>query len=193
MGTLSVEGRPLEDTQLVERPKRGNTEAYRVLVQRYQELAVRVGYLVTGEVAAPGNEQRTALLAALIRLLKRDRLVIAYRCFFDRSETEMVQALGVACRTVKPRLSRALERRRESFRYSYPLLIAAPDIDASMREALVDLAAHLPPRPIRDLSNAVLRRIAAGRLPLRGHLGRRVPRCRDRLGSPHSLSCCSRP
>jgi DNA-directed RNA polymerase specialized sigma24 family protein len=38
--------------------------------------------------------------------------VIAYRYFFDLSEIEMAEALGVARGTVKSRLSRALARLR---------------------------------------------------------------------------------
>ena len=37
-------------------------------------------------------------------------MVIAYRYFFDLSEAEMADALGVARGTVKSRLSRALAR-----------------------------------------------------------------------------------
>ena len=49
-------------------------------------------------------------MAALNRLREQDRLVIAYRYFFDLSETEMAEALGCARGTVKSRLSRALRR-----------------------------------------------------------------------------------
>jgi RNA polymerase sigma-70 factor (ECF subfamily) len=43
---------------------------------------------------------------------EEDRLVIAYRYFFDLSEIEMAEALGVARGTVKSRLSRAIARLR---------------------------------------------------------------------------------
>jgi hypothetical protein len=46
-------------------------------------------------------EQRTVLLQALDRLREEDRLAIAYRYFFELSETEMVAALGWPRGTVK--------------------------------------------------------------------------------------------
>jgi len=52
------------------------------------------------------------LLRALRQLRDEDRLVIAYRYFFDLSEAEMAEALRVARGTVKSRLSRALARLR---------------------------------------------------------------------------------
>jgi len=59
-------------------------------------------------------EQRAALLRALNGLTVADRLAVAYRYFFDLSEAEMAEALGVARGTVKSRLSRALGRLRET-------------------------------------------------------------------------------
>ena len=44
---------------------------------------------------------------------EEDRLVIAYRYFFDLSEAEMATALDCARGTVKSRLSRAMQRLRE--------------------------------------------------------------------------------
>jgi len=41
-----VEGRPLEDGELVERAQRGDLSAYEQLVLRHQELAFRTAYLV---------------------------------------------------------------------------------------------------------------------------------------------------
>ena len=43
-----VEGRPLEDRELVERVKRGDVDAYETLVQRHQSAAYRTAYLVAG-------------------------------------------------------------------------------------------------------------------------------------------------
>ena len=46
-----VEGRPLEDRELVERVKRGDMDAYEGLVQRHQVAAYRTAYLVAESAA----------------------------------------------------------------------------------------------------------------------------------------------
>jgi RNA polymerase sigma factor (sigma-70 family) len=178
-----VEGRT-EDAVLVERAQHGDTDAYGELVRRYQALATRTAYVITGtsadaedaaqegfakayfaldrfrtgapfrpwllrivaneaknrrkaagrrptvdlsiaedrpsgdtalspEAAALASDRRERVLGALRKLREEDRLVIAYRYFFDLSEAEMADALGVARGTVKSRLSRALARLRE--------------------------------------------------------------------------------
>lgn len=43
-----MEGRPAEDAVLVERAQHGDTEAYGELVRRYQGLATRTAYVITG-------------------------------------------------------------------------------------------------------------------------------------------------
>ena len=45
-----MEGRPLEDRELVERVKRGDVDAYETLVQRHQSAAYRTAYFVAGSV-----------------------------------------------------------------------------------------------------------------------------------------------
>ncbi len=178
-----MEGRPLDDTDLVERARNGDVNAYETLVQHYQELAFRVAYQVTGdaadaedaaqeafvnayyalgrfrpgapfrpwllrivanearnrrmaahrrtvlaqraqvaqtsgeaapspEAAAEADEFRATLVASLRRLRDDDRLILAYRLFFDLSEAEMAEALKCPKGTVKSRLSRALGRLR---------------------------------------------------------------------------------
>jgi RNA polymerase sigma-70 factor, ECF subfamily len=64
------------------------------------------------EAAALAHELRGEVVTAMNRLREEDRLVIAYRYFFDLSESEMADALGCARGTVKSRLSRALKRLR---------------------------------------------------------------------------------
>ena len=64
------------------------------------------------ETAALASEERRCLLTAINRLRPEDRLVIAYRFFFDLSEAEMAAALDCPRGTVKSRLSRALTRLR---------------------------------------------------------------------------------
>jgi RNA polymerase sigma-70 factor (ECF subfamily) len=168
----------------VERARHGDENAYAELVTRYQALAARTAYVITGsdadaeeaaqegfvkayyaldrfhpgapfrpwllrivaneainrrkaagrrptvglsvvedrpsldtalspEGAALASERREMVLVALRQMREEDRLVIAYRYFFDLSEAEMAEALGVARGTVKSRLSRALVRLRE--------------------------------------------------------------------------------
>jgi RNA polymerase sigma-70 factor, ECF subfamily len=178
-----VEGRPLDDTALVERARNGDVNAYEALVQQYQELAFRVAYQVTGDAAdaedaaqeafvnayyalgrfhagapfrpwllrivanearsrrssahrrialaeralaaqssgeaapsperaAEADEFRATVIAVMRELRVDDRLVLAYRLFFDLSEAEMAVALNCPRGTVKSRLSRALARLR---------------------------------------------------------------------------------
>jgi RNA polymerase sigma-70 factor (ECF subfamily) len=64
------------------------------------------------EAAAEAGEFRAQLMAALRRLREDDRLILAYKFFFDLSEAEMATALDCPPGTVKSRLSRALERLR---------------------------------------------------------------------------------
>jgi RNA polymerase sigma factor (sigma-70 family) len=66
------------------------------------------------EAAAEADEFRSTLVAALRRLREDDRLILAYRLFFDLSEAEMADALNCPKGTVKSRLSRALGRLREA-------------------------------------------------------------------------------
>jgi RNA polymerase sigma-70 factor (ECF subfamily) len=174
------------DAALVERARAGDAGAYGGLVERYQDLAFRVAYLILGETAeaedaaqeafikayyslrrfhagapfrpwllqivanqarnqrraggrrgalalranaqerpsgdaAPSpeavaliDERRQALLEAVSLLRDEDRLIVAYRYFFELSEIEMAGALGCARGTVKSRLSRALGRLRDT-------------------------------------------------------------------------------
>lgn len=179
-----MEGRPLDDAELVERARNGDVNAYEALVRAYEELAFRVAYHVTGnaadaedaaqegfvnayyalgrfrpgapfrswllrivanearsrrtsstrrsllaeralaattsgeaapspEAAAEAGAARAQLMDALGRLGEADRLVLAYKFFFDLSEAEMAEALHCPRGTVKSRLSRSLGRLRK--------------------------------------------------------------------------------
>jgi RNA polymerase sigma factor (sigma-70 family) len=65
------------------------------------------------EGAALAQDEHRRLVGAMNQLRAEDRLIIAYRYWFDLSESEMADALGCARGTVKSRLSRALARLRE--------------------------------------------------------------------------------
>jgi RNA polymerase sigma factor (sigma-70 family) len=73
-----VEGRPTEDTELVERARDGDTGAYEELVRRYQGLAARVAYLVLGA----GGDVEEAVQEAFMKAyhaLPRFRLESPFR------------------------------------------------------------------------------------------------------------------
>ncbi len=46
-----MEGRPPEESDLVERARRGDAVAYEQLVHRYQGIAIRIAYLIAGDAA----------------------------------------------------------------------------------------------------------------------------------------------
>jgi RNA polymerase sigma-70 factor (ECF subfamily) len=46
-----MEGRPKEDSDLVTRAQRGDAAAYEEIVQRYQQVAFRTAYVITGSAA----------------------------------------------------------------------------------------------------------------------------------------------
>jgi RNA polymerase sigma-70 factor, ECF subfamily len=192
-----MEGRPLEEQELVERARRGDVDAYEQLIRRFQDLAGRTAYVITGsaadaqdavqealvkayaglsgfregspfrpwllrivaneainrrraahrtvrltlraaegrpwedaapspEGAALARETQRELVAAMGRLKPEDRLVIAYRYWFDLSEAEMATALGCARGTVKSRLSRALRRLRSALGPEEPVSAGPP-------------------------------------------------------------------
>ena len=64
------------------------------------------------EGAALAREDQERLLRALGALRPEDRLVIAYRYWFELSQQEMAEAMGCRRGTVKSRLARALARLR---------------------------------------------------------------------------------
>ena len=66
------------------------------------------------EAAAEADEFRATLVTTLGRLRNDDRLILAYRLFFDFSEADMAEALKIPKGTVKSRLSRALARLRDA-------------------------------------------------------------------------------
>ncbi len=66
----------------------------------------------TPEAEALAHADAQALVRAIDRLSERDRLVVTYRFWFEMSEAETADALGVPAGTVKSRLSRALVRLR---------------------------------------------------------------------------------
>jgi RNA polymerase sigma-70 factor (ECF subfamily) len=89
---------------------------------RRSALALRAGREDVSGDAAPSPQaavhaadERTRLLAALERLPDEARLALGCRYLLDLSEAETAAALGIRRGTVKSRVSRALERLRETY------------------------------------------------------------------------------
>jgi RNA polymerase sigma factor (sigma-70 family) len=59
-----VEGRPLEDHELVERVKSGDVNAFETLVERHQTAAFRTAYLVAGSAAEAEDAAQEGLVKA---------------------------------------------------------------------------------------------------------------------------------
>jgi RNA polymerase sigma-70 factor (ECF subfamily) len=64
----SMEGRPLEDAELVERARRGDVAAYEELVRTYQQLALRTAYVVAGNSADAQDAAQEAFVKAYYAL-----------------------------------------------------------------------------------------------------------------------------
>jgi RNA polymerase sigma-70 factor (ECF subfamily) len=65
---MSVEGRPLDDRELIERAKEGDADAYAVLVERYQGVAYRTAYVVAGSSADAEDAAQDAFVKAYYAL-----------------------------------------------------------------------------------------------------------------------------
>ncbi len=63
-----MEGRPLDDQELVDRSKKGDADAYSVLVDRYQAVALRAAYVVTGSRADAEDAVQEAFVKAYLAL-----------------------------------------------------------------------------------------------------------------------------
>jgi RNA polymerase sigma-70 factor (ECF subfamily) len=73
-----VEGRPLDDSALVERARRGDLGAYDDLVRRYQEVAFRIAFLIVGEATEAEDVAQEAFVKAY-RALGRFRAGAPFR------------------------------------------------------------------------------------------------------------------
>jgi len=93
--------------------RRRSTRRQAGLALRAAEGRLQDDAVPSPEGAALAQDEHGRLVAAMNLLRPEDRLVIAYRYWFDLSESEMADALGCARGTVKSKLSRALARLRK--------------------------------------------------------------------------------
>jgi RNA polymerase sigma factor (sigma-70 family) len=67
-----MEGRPEDDSELFTRAQRGDTAAYEEIVRRYQQIAFRTAYVITGSAAEAQDAAQDGFLKAY-RALDRFR------------------------------------------------------------------------------------------------------------------------
>ena len=67
-----MEGRPLDEAELIARARRGDEEAYAALIERHSDLAFRTAYLLTGSAMDAEEATQDGFLAAY-RALSRFR------------------------------------------------------------------------------------------------------------------------
>src|SRR5919198_4777041 len=68
-----MEGRPADDSELIARARRGDAAAYEEIVQRYQQVAFRTAYVVTGSAADAEDAAQEGFVKAF-RALDRFRI-----------------------------------------------------------------------------------------------------------------------
>ena len=73
-----MEGRPPEESNLVERARRGDVQAFEQIVQAHQSIAFRTAYLVTGNAADAEEAAQDAFVKAY-RALGRFRAGAPFR------------------------------------------------------------------------------------------------------------------
>ena len=59
-----MEGRPADDSNLIARAQRGDGAAYEEIVQRYQQIAFRTAYVITGSAADAEDAAQEGLVKA---------------------------------------------------------------------------------------------------------------------------------
>ena len=102
-----MEGRPLEDEQLIEKIRAGDVDAYRGLVERYQQDGFRVAYLITKN----GAEAQDAV---------QDAFVKAYGALdrFDPGRSFRAWLLTIAANEARNRVRAAQRRSKLELRFA---------------------------------------------------------------------------
>jgi RNA polymerase sigma factor (sigma-70 family) len=183
-----VEGRPLDDAQLVERARHGDIEAYEELVQRHSSIAHRTAVLFAGPADADDATQEAFVKA--YRALDRFRSGAEFRPWL----------LRIVANEAKNRRRSAVRRSGLAVRAASrrPSGDAAPSPEEAVlvderRMALLDAVGRLPEkdravvtcRYLLDLSEAETSEVLGWpRGSVKSRLSRALDRLRLDLGSP---------
>ena len=181
-----MEGRPLEDVDLVERARDGDVRAYGELVERYRDLAFRTAYLITRSAADAEDAAQEAFVKAYYAL-GRFRTSSPFRPWILRIVANEARNRARSSRRREGLALRLAEDR--------PSGDAAPSPEAAALqrerdEALLDAMAHLsePDRQVitcrylLDLSEAeTADALGIRRGTVKSRLSRALARLRERV------------
>ena len=183
-----MEGRPLDDRELIERAKEGDAESYASLVERYESVAYRTAYLVSGASADAEDAAQEAFVKAYFAL-PRFRVDAPFRPWLLKIVAN------------EARNKRRAEGRREglSLRLAQigPSGGAAPSpeaavLDSMRHEALVEAMNELPEpdriviayRYFLELTEAEMATVMGCRPgTVKSRLSRALRRLRDQIAS----------
>jgi RNA polymerase sigma factor (sigma-70 family) len=138
-----VEGRPLEEAELVEAARGGDVDAYAGLVERHRDVAFRTAYFVTRSTADAEDAAQEAFVKAYYALGR-----------FRAGEPFRPWLLRIVGNEARNRIRAAQRRERMALRLAHdrPSDDAAPSPESAAirRDALETLASALAALPERD-------------------------------------------
>jgi RNA polymerase sigma-70 factor (ECF subfamily) len=188
---MTVEGRPLEESELIERAQRGDLVAYGDLVRAYQDVAVRTAYLACGDAAEAEDAVQEALIKAH-RALGRFRAGAPFRPWLLQIvANEARNRRRSAGRRVGLALRVAEDRPSDAAAPSPEAAILAGESRTALLEAMNRLSEEdrlvLAHRYFLDLSEAeTAAALGIPRGTVKSRASRAIARLRGRLAEPVS-------
>lgn len=181
-----MEGRPLEESELVERATRGDVGAYERLVERYQELAFRTAYLMAGSAGEAEDAAQEAFVKAYYAL-GRFRAGAPFRPWLLRIVANEARNRRVASgRRAALALRAEADHRREDAAPSPEAAVLATEQRTQLLDALNGLREEdrlvIACRYFLELSEAEMAEaLACPRGTVKSRLSRALGRLRERL------------
>lgn len=184
---------PLEESREIERAKQGHDDAYEALVRRYQQLAFRTAYLITGDAAEAEDAAQTAFIKAYAAL-DRFRAGASFRPWLlTIVANEARNRRAVTRRRPALTLSAVADRPSGETTSSPEVMALAADQRRRLLEALNSLGeedrAVIAYRYFLDLSEAEMAALLGCRPgTVKSRLSRALGRLRDRLTAMDEVS-----